>query len=202
MHFAVADLHKWRSVDCWNHWIASEPQDPRSPWWSFQARRAWGNLWCDITDLRLVNFTELNTSQPLFNKPPQGLTTEKVKSYNLTECLPSLTVCEYYFSQPNTGFDHIQQWLPIFFLTPHLRLPQSESVKYWRTHWLLQPYDSTVCTLWFFGILPFFFNICIGNSYNSQCLGYTQNPEGLQPILQTTNIFDKKNWRWKIRTVT
>lgn len=31
MHFAVADLHKWRSVDCRNHWIACEPQDPWSP---------------------------------------------------------------------------------------------------------------------------------------------------------------------------
>lgn len=31
MHFAVADLHKWRSVDCRNHWIACKPQDPWSP---------------------------------------------------------------------------------------------------------------------------------------------------------------------------
>lgn len=31
MHFAVADLHKWRSMDCQNHWIACETQDPWSP---------------------------------------------------------------------------------------------------------------------------------------------------------------------------
>lgn len=31
MHFAVADLHKWRRMDGWNHWIAIEPQVPWSP---------------------------------------------------------------------------------------------------------------------------------------------------------------------------
>lgn len=31
MHFAVADLRKWRSVDGRNHWIACEPRDPWSP---------------------------------------------------------------------------------------------------------------------------------------------------------------------------
>lgn len=31
MHFSVADLDKWRSVDCRNHWIACEPHDPWSP---------------------------------------------------------------------------------------------------------------------------------------------------------------------------
>lgn len=31
MHFSVADLDKWRSVDCRNHWIACEPHDPWRP---------------------------------------------------------------------------------------------------------------------------------------------------------------------------
>lgn len=31
MHFAVADLHKWRNVDHRKHWIACEPEDPWSP---------------------------------------------------------------------------------------------------------------------------------------------------------------------------
>lgn len=38
MHFAAADLHKWRSVDCRNHWIVSEPQDPWSSRWGLHGR--------------------------------------------------------------------------------------------------------------------------------------------------------------------
>lgn len=34
MHFAVADLHKWNGVDCWNYWIAREAPDPWSPCWA------------------------------------------------------------------------------------------------------------------------------------------------------------------------